>query len=103
MQERFYIIYYNFIDPNDKNNISSRIDDEIRQLNFAHAYHSSHGDISHESNDELANELVNQAVLNHHQALVEWLYDISHTPFLSSKISLSALAPNRLAKEMSFT
>ncbi|UYZ88303.1 UvrD-helicase domain-containing protein [Moraxella bovis] len=92
-----------FIDPNDKNNISSRIDDEIRQLNFAHAYHSSHGDIPHESNDELANELVNQAVLNHHQALVEWLYDISHTPFLSSKISLSALAPNRLAKEMSFT
>lgn len=87
------------INPNDKSHISSQIDGEITKSNFAHAYHSMYGNISDESN----NELDNQMTLNHHQALIEWIYDIGHVSFLSSGISLSELTPNHFAKEMAFT
>ncbi len=82
------------MNPNDKNDISQCINHHIKQLNFAHIYHSM-------SQDNVEGNMIDDN-MTHHQ-LVEWLYDISHIPMLASGVSLSQLTATKLAKEMPFT
>lgn len=89
-----------FINPNDKKDISHQIDHLIKSLGFNKMYLSSNINVA---NLEIGKKNNHDLLQKNHQGLIEWIWQIVQQPMMSSGISLSKLSYGNCIKEMGFT
>lgn len=85
------------INPDNKEHISSSIDRMIKTLGFNTVFANSFGGHQEKNKTDIW-----QVAHQGHQELLEWVWQITHKPMLSSGISLADLPHNAYIKEMSF-